>query len=130
MHDDGAGLGGDPAVGGRADALDRRRARRAYRLEVDVVVRVDEPGAEVDLKMTDHHAVDGLPEELSEELVARLLEVRQIRGVVDVSEPVEVAPADLDTLARVHRSRSLPHLLLATVVLVWGGSFAAIKALV
>ncbi|HSD03331.1 MAG TPA: DMT family transporter [Gaiellales bacterium] len=29
-----------------------------------------------------------------------------------------------------HRSRSLPHLLLATVVLVWGGSFAAIKALV
>jgi drug/metabolite transporter (DMT)-like permease len=30
----------------------------------------------------------------------------------------------------VHRSRSLPHLLLATVVLVWGGSFAAIKALV
>jgi drug/metabolite transporter (DMT)-like permease len=30
----------------------------------------------------------------------------------------------------VHRSRSLPHLLLAAVVLVWGGSFAAIKALV
>jgi drug/metabolite transporter (DMT)-like permease len=30
----------------------------------------------------------------------------------------------------VHRSRSLPHLLLATAVLAWGGSFAAIKALV
>jgi drug/metabolite transporter (DMT)-like permease len=30
----------------------------------------------------------------------------------------------------VHRSRSLPHLLLATTVLAWGGSFAAIKALV
>jgi drug/metabolite transporter (DMT)-like permease len=30
----------------------------------------------------------------------------------------------------VHRSRSLPHLLLAAVVVVWGGSFAAIKALV
>jgi drug/metabolite transporter (DMT)-like permease len=30
----------------------------------------------------------------------------------------------------VHRSRSLPHLLLAAVVLGWGGSFAAIKALV
>ena len=112
----------------------RRRARRPdgleLELDVDVVVGVDEPGEEVDLDVADHDAVDGLAEEIGEELVARLLEVRQVRGVVHVSEPVEVAPPDLDTLDRVHRSRSLPHLLLATVVVVWGGSFAAIKALV
>ena len=99
-------------------------------LDIDVVVGVDEPREEIDLDVADHDPVDGVAEEVREELVARLLEIRQVGGVVDVPEPVEVAPPDLDTLDRVHRSRSLPHLLLAAVVVVWGGSFAAIKALV
>ena len=72
-------------------------------VDVGVVVGLGQARLVVDLAVAHHHAVDHVvPEEAGEELVAHLFAVGEVHRVVDVREPVEVAPADLDAFDEAH----------------------------
>ena len=99
--EDGLGLGCQLA-GSRPELLAHRQARGADAFEPasrdDLAVLLPELAAEVDGHPNEHEVpgVAGLSERAGEPLVARLLEVGEVDGVVDVADGVVVTPADCD----------------------------------